>query len=106
MSIKIFPEEGISLRFWVKKPGLYNDLEPRDLKFNYKKTGIQDTGEYDKVLLDCMRGDQTLFTSTAEVHLAWKYITPILKNWSGTRLHIYEKGSLGPIINPEEGGTS
>lgn len=103
LSIKIFPEEGISLRFWAKKPGLYNDLEPRDLKFNYKKTGIQDTGEYDKVLLDCMRGDQTLFTSTAEVHLAWKYITPILKNWSGTRLHIYEKGSPGPIINPDEG---
>ncbi|MCJ7665743.1 MAG: glucose-6-phosphate dehydrogenase [Actinobacteria bacterium] len=103
LSIKIFPEEGIFIRFWVKKPGLHSDLVPRDLEFNYKKAGIQGTAEYDKILLDCMRGDQTLFTSTSEVRLAWKYITPILNNWSGTRLHIYEKGSSGPVINMDGG---
>ena len=93
LSIKISPREGIFIRFWAKKPGLYSDLEPRDLEFEYNKIEDKNTDEYDKVMLDCMRGDQTLFTSTEEVKLAWKYITPILRNWSNTKLHIYEKGT-------------
>jgi glucose-6-phosphate 1-dehydrogenase len=99
LTIKIFPKEGIFIRFWAKKPGLYTDLEPRDLEFEYETIENKNTDEYGKVLLDCMKGDQTLFTSTEEVKLAWKYITPILKNWSKTKLHIYEKSSSGPIIN-------
>lgn len=105
LSIKIFPKEGIFIRFWAKKPGLYSDLEPRDLEFEYKTIGNKGTDEYQKVLLDCMMGDQTLFTSTEEVKLAWKYITPILKNWSSTKLHIYKKNSSVPIIN-RSGGNS
>ena len=105
LTIKIFPKEGIFIRFWSKKPGLYTDLEPRDLEFEYETIENKNTDEYGKVLLDCMRGDQTLFTSTEEVKLAWKYITPILKNWSNTKLYIYEKNSSGPIIN-ENGGSS
>ena len=103
LNIKIFPKEGIFIRFWAKKPGLYTDLEPRDLEFEYKTFENESTGEYEKVLLDCMRGDQTLFTSTEEVKLAWKYITPILKNWSGIKLHTYEKSSSVPIINRNRG---
>lgn len=103
LSIKIFPKEGIFIRFWAKKPGLYSDLEPRDLEFEYKTIENKSTDAYEKVLLDCMRGDQTLFTSTEEVKLAWKYITPILKNWSSTKLHIYEKNSSVPIINRSGG---
>jgi len=104
LSIKIFPKEGIFIRFWAKKPGLYTDLEPRDLEFDYKQAGNRGAGEYDKVLLDCMKGDQTLFTSTEEVNLAWKYITPILNNWSTTKLHLYKKNSSLPIIT-KDGGT-
>jgi len=103
LSIKIFPKEGIFIRFWAKKPGLYSELEPRDLEFEYKEIENKSTDEYEKVLLDCMRGDQTLFTSTEEVKLAWKYITPILNNWSNTKLNIYEKSSSVPIINRSGG---
>jgi glucose-6-phosphate 1-dehydrogenase len=98
LSIRISPHEGIFLRFWAKKPGLSNVLEPRDFKFDYRYETSQITGEYDRVLLDCMKGDQTLFTSTEEVCKAWDYITPIIENWGHTRLHIYKKGSGGPEI--------
>jgi len=74
-------------------------LEPRDLEFDYHYKDSEKTGEYDKVLLDCMNGDQTLFTSTDEVKQAWNYITPIIQNWDHTKLHIYDKGSTGPDIN-------
>jgi glucose-6-phosphate 1-dehydrogenase len=101
LSIRVFPHEGIFLRFWAKKPGLTNILEPRDLEFDYRYENSHYTGEYDRVLLDCMKGDQTLFTSTKEVSKAWDYITPIIKNWGHTKLHFYKKGSSGPDINTE-----
>ena len=98
LSIKIYPRERIFIRFWAKKPGLVTDVEPRDLEFNYLKPEDEGTGEYDKVLLDCMKGDQTLFASTREVKLAWKYITPIIQNWEHTKLYQYKKRSTGPEI--------
>ncbi len=99
LNIKIFPDEGILIRFWAKRLGLLGNLEPRDFKFFYKRDPADTTGEYDKVLLDCLRGDQTLFASTEEVCLAWEFITPIYKNWKQNKLHEYSKGSLGPEIN-------
>lgn len=99
LRLKIFPREGLSIRFWAKKPGLSSILEPGDLEFDYHYKDSEKTGEYDKVLLDCMNGDQTLFTSTDEVKQAWNYITPIIQNWDHTKLHIYDKGSTGPDIN-------
>lgn len=99
LSLKIFPREGLSIRFWAKKPGLSNILESRDLEFDYHYKDSEKTGEYDKVLLDCMKGDQILFTSTDEVRQAWNYITPIIQNWDHTKLHVYGKGSTGPDIN-------
>lgn len=99
LSLKIYPREGISLRFWAKKPGLTNILEPRDLEFDYHYENSENTKEYERVLMDCMKGDQTLFTGTEEVEQAWNYITPIIENWDHTKLHIYEKGSSGPEVN-------
>jgi len=103
LSIRISPHEGIFLRFWAKKPGLTSVLEPRDLEFDYRYENNHDTGEYDRVLLDCMKGDQTLFTSTEEVSKAWDYITPIVENWGHTKLHIYKKDSRGPDIKIKGG---
>jgi len=51
---------------------------------------------YERVLMDALRGDQTLFTSTEEVKAEWKFITPILEKWSTLPLHAYQKGSSGP----------
>jgi len=98
LRFRIYPREGIYLRFWAKEPGLTNILEPRDLQFDYHIGDSPKTGEYDRVLLDCMKGDQTLFTSTEEVKQAWDYVTPIIENWGHTKLHFYDRGSRGPGI--------
>jgi len=81
VSFNIKPTEGIDIRFWAKKPGLDTDIEYKDLSFNYKKGSIGKHDAYKKILLDCMKGDQTLFTNTEEVKAAWKFITPIIENW-------------------------
>ncbi len=98
LTFRVQPDEGISLLFWAKKPGLSHDLEPKELEFSYAATaaGALRVDAYEKVLYDCIRGDQTLFASTAEVIAAWKFITPILEAWKNVPLVPYKKGSTGP----------
>ena len=96
LNLKIFPREGMLIRFRAKKPGLSDMLEARDLEFDYRRRDSRETGEYDRVMLDCMKGDQTLFPSTDEIGKAWDYITPIIDNWDRSRLRFYDKGSSGP----------
>lgn len=97
LTFRVQPDEGISLIFWVKKPGFAATLEPRLLAFNYTDADhphiIPDA--YERVLHDCIRGDQTLFTSTEEVSASWQFITPILEYWRKTPLVTYHPGSRG-----------
>lgn len=97
LTFAIQPEEGIEICFWVKKPGFTMEIEPKHLSFSYEKTKgeIMPIDAYEKILLDCISGDQTLFTSSGEVEAAWKFITPILKQWEGKTPQIYEQGSEG-----------
>lgn len=101
LSFNIQPDEGIKILFWAKKPGLDIRLEPKELSFSYKSSKEELSklpDAYEKVLYDCINGDQILFTSTKEVEAAWEFITPILENWNSTKLHIYEQGSNGPVV--------
>jgi glucose-6-phosphate 1-dehydrogenase len=95
LTFRVQPDEGIKIRFWVKKPGLGMEIESKPLKFKYSdfpsKEAIPDA--YEKVIYDAFVGDQTLFTSTDEVLAAWKFITPITKNWESLPLERYPKGS-------------
>lgn len=102
LTFRIQPDEGISLRFWTKKPGLTTELEPKQLSFYYRDsdTELELPDAYEKVLYDCIRGDQTLFASTEEVAAAWSFITPILANWSTTPLHLYDPDTAGPLTTP------
>jgi glucose-6-phosphate 1-dehydrogenase len=100
-TFKIQPDEGISIRFWARQPGLGEDIERRDFAFNYGEGSTLRTDAYERVLYDCIQGDQTLFVSTDEVTAAWEYITSILNNWLQTELHKYEKGSGGPEVSLE-----
>ncbi len=91
------PEQTITLSMWIKKPGFEHTLEERELVL------AQNTGEtfrspeaYERVLYDCIIGDQTRFVSGQEVEAAWKFITPILHAFPMTPLHTYRKGSNGP----------
>lgn len=100
ITFKIQPEEGIAIRFWAKKPGLMTVLEPHELSFSYNdaKNKGKTVDAYERVLFDCIKGDQTFFTSTDEVLASWKFITPIIESWKKTKLHEYAKGSFGPNI--------
>jgi glucose-6-phosphate 1-dehydrogenase len=78
------PHEQIAIRFWAKKPGLAMELEERtfniDLRQGERKS--QYTEEYEKLLLDCINGDQTLFVSSREVTAMWHFVDPIIKGWA------------------------
>lgn len=97
LTFRIQPDEGISLVFWAKKPGFEMALEPKVLAFSYGEAGkeAERPDAYERVLYDCIRGDQTLFASTDEVSAAWRFITPILEDWRGQPLVTYEPGSRG-----------
>ena len=93
------PEEKISIRFFSKKPGLDLEIAQKELAFTYRSTEErkQYVEEYEKLLLDCIRGDQTLFVSTDEVLPMWQYTDAIIHAWqdNAVPLHMYKKGDDG-----------
>ncbi len=95
ITFRIQPDEGISIQFSAKAPGLAFAVEPERLSFKYKReeSAARIPDAYEKVLYDCVRGDQTLFTSTEEVKATWKFMTPIIESLDRVPLHVYEKGS-------------
>ena len=101
LALRIQPNEGIALRFEAKMPGA--DLRSRsvEMDFGYGKTfGIEGSDSYERLLLDCMLGDQTLFTRGDEVEAAWKVVTPALSLWDQPSdpalIPQYQAGSWGP----------
>jgi glucose-6-phosphate 1-dehydrogenase len=80
--IRIQPDEGISLSFACKQPGMAIQLQEVEMDFFYGKAFRQRSPEaYERLLLDALRGDASLFTRSDEVEHAWAFITPILKAW-------------------------
>ncbi len=98
----IYPDEKITLTFQTKHPGVKVCLRSVTMDFHYHqnyKGPILDA--YEKVLLDCMLGDQMLFWRQDGVELCWSFLTPILMECEacGDRarlLHLYESGTWGP----------
>jgi len=91
---RIQPNEGIDLSFWAKRPGFEMKLDPKILSFSYKKheDDKKAPDAYERVIFDCIMGDQTLFAGTEEVLASWKFITPIIENWNDLPLMKYERG--------------
>ena len=77
------PKEGITIHFWSKKPGFAMEMEERTFEFDLRSEEhkSQYTEEYEKLLLDCMEGDQTLFISSEEIVAMWRFADPIIKGW-------------------------
>lgn len=97
--IRIQPDEGISLRMCAKKPGSSLRIEPVKMDFHYGTSFGKATPEaYERLLLDAMSGDATLFARRDEVEQAWKFIDAIRANWDHTEdgLAFYSAGSWGP----------
>lgn len=101
LTLRIQPNEGISLRFEVKTPGITLRTRPVDMDFSYGSTFGKTSGDaYDRLLLDCMLGDATLFTRADEVEEAWRVVTPALNVWETptdpASIPQYEAGTWEP----------
>src|ERR1019366_9024463 len=84
LTFRIQPNEGIEIELYAKKPGLNNEIEPVNMDFSYSKyfDSKSQPDAYERVLVDVMRGDHTLFATSAEVLQTWRIVEPILENWS------------------------
>jgi glucose-6-phosphate 1-dehydrogenase len=95
--LRIQPTEGISLYFEAKVPGLAGPLQPVSMDFDYKSFGTRSPGAYERLLLDAMLGDATLFARNDEVEAAWALMTPILRAWEAAgEPEEYPAGGWGP----------
>lgn len=80
--LKIQPEEGISMRFQAKRPGSKICMGTLNMDFSYNDVfGVEMPESYQRLLLDCMVGDQTLFARLDGVEVAWQLLTPVLEAW-------------------------
>ncbi len=99
--IRIQPDEGISLKIFSKIPGFEMGLQPVMMNFNYATSFDEILPEaYERLILDSLLGDATLFMRSDEIEASWEYITPVLecaKNGSVPLKH-YEAGSPGPSL--------
>ncbi len=99
LTIRIQPNEGIVIDLHIKKPGFANELEHVQLDFCYTdKLNVSHPDAYERVLVDAMRGDRTLFASSEEVLSCWRISEPILSAWAKKDfpLSFYENNSWGP----------
>jgi glucose-6-phosphate 1-dehydrogenase len=98
---RIQPNEGISLQFAAKRPGMSIDLQPVTMEFGYDRSFGQALPEaYQRLLLDALRGDATLFMRSDELEAAWEFVTPILEAWRREpppAFPNYPAGSWGPV---------
>lgn len=99
LTIKIQPDEGISIRMIAKKPGTKLALETVNMDFTYEEAFMTKGAEaYEKILQDIFAGDQMLFNRSDELGSSWEFITKILKGWESQKSEVisYESGSWGP----------
>ena len=98
--IRIQPDEGILLKFGMKVPGAGFDVENVNMDFHYSDlSGVHLPEAYERLLLDSMLGDATLYSRGDAVEACWKFITPILEAWSENpdlKVYGYPAGSWGP----------
>jgi glucose-6-phosphate 1-dehydrogenase len=100
MTLRIQPEEGISLRFGAKVPAAGVVIRSVNMDFLYTTSFLVDAPDaYERLILDCMLGDPTLFTRSDEVETAWRFIDVIEESWSKGQppLQTYPAGSWGPL---------
>ena len=100
--IRIQPDEGILLKFGMKVQGAGFKVQDANLDFHYKDLSDSRIPEaYQRLLLDCMQGDSTLYTRGDSVEAAWRFLDPVLKAWKEDKsipLHGYPCGTWGPEI--------
>ena len=94
------PNEGVTLQLGAKIPGTRMIIRPVNMEFLYGTAFLSQSPEaYERLIMDAMRGDPTLFTRNDEVEAQWEICDPIVRTWEATPgpLPQYEAGSHGPV---------
>jgi glucose-6-phosphate 1-dehydrogenase len=104
--IRIQPDEGITLRFAAKVPGQVTRVRDVNMDFRYGSSfGVQLAEAYERLLLDCMLGDPTLYARTDMTERGWEIVMPILDEWARVKSDVsfpnYEAGTWGPEASDE-----
>ncbi len=97
--LTVQPNEGVSLSLGAKIPGTRMRIRPVNMEFLYGTSFMSQSPEaYERLIMDAMRGDATLFTRDDEVEAQWRIIDPILESWEQDEepLATYAAGTPGP----------
>jgi glucose-6-phosphate 1-dehydrogenase len=100
LMLRIQPDEGISLRFGAKVPGHHFRVRSATMDFSYGEAFKEESPEaYERLMLDALLGDPTLFIRSDEVEQCWRIVDPILDHWANHhgRIPLYEAASWGPV---------
>ncbi|HEY6542335.1 MAG TPA: glucose-6-phosphate dehydrogenase, partial [Ktedonobacteraceae bacterium] len=100
LTIRIQPDEGITLKFGAKIPGAARHLASVDMTFSYSIAfGIASPEAYERLIADAMIGDSTLFIRRDEVEASWRIVDSIINGWkqmAADSVHTYTAGTWGP----------
>jgi glucose-6-phosphate 1-dehydrogenase len=120
LTLRVQPDEGVALALQAKAPGPKLCMSALNLNFRYQEAfGGAPPEAYERLLLDCMLGDQTLFVREDDMEIAWNLLQPVLSAWDAEaprgQPQPYRAGSWGPAgsdrllqrdghtwLNPEE----
>ena len=100
LTIRIQPDEGITLKFGAKVPGASRQLASVDMNFSYASAfGVASPEAYERLLADAMIGDSTLFIRRDEVEASWRIVDSIVNGWKNmpaSSVFTYAAGTWGP----------
>jgi glucose-6-phosphate 1-dehydrogenase len=100
LALSIQPEEEIRMRLTVKYPGMGNEPSTANMEFNYQKSfQVKQHPAYERVLIDCVRSDLTLFPREDEVEATWTLLDPLIEFWEThppADFPNYPAGTWGP----------
>lgn len=103
--IRIQPDEGILLKFGMKQPGSGFNVKPVNMDFHYSELGdVKLPSAYERLLLDGMLGDATLYSRGDAVEMAWRFVQPILDAWENDPtipVYGYPAGTWGPNVSDQ-----
>jgi glucose-6-phosphate 1-dehydrogenase len=95
--VRVQPDEGVTLRFGSKVPGSAMEVRDVSMDFLYGESFTESSPEaYERLILDVLLGDQTLFPRDAEVDASWRVIDPLEEFWAGNAPERYRAGEWGP----------
>ena len=95
--VRVQPDEGVTLKFGSKVPGTTMELRDIAMDFQYGEAFTDSSPEaYERLILDVLIGDRTLFPDAAEVEASWRVVDPLEAAWAGTKPEQYRAGEWGP----------